>query len=424
MGNPTTSELRYRRLFDRHSHEVFAYCRRRTDEATAADAAADTFTVAWRRLDDIPEGEAALGWLYGVARRVLANEFNHTRRSRRLLTRLHNDDPPADPTPEVIVVRRERDRTLLEALGRLRPKEDAMRRHIFLLTVVALVVGACGGAGPPDAATGSTTEPTTSMVATAAEPSTTGPDTVGQGCGTLHEPGEYEQPSDSTRPAYWMVVPETYDATTSTPLYLNLSAGCGSHDTNLNAWRPYLEAVPGLMAIVNTQDPNLTTPESLVALIDEVDTEYCVDRRRIHVMGMSWVSPVAERLACEASSRIASFASSPSMTMSNECKPGRPIALLSFTNDTDRGHAEALVTRWISFNGCDAEPDIEDLGSGVMRNEYRGCAADILLFDIQGAPDCVIFHEAKGPLKSFICEYEEVDYLEEAMHFFAENPLP
>ena len=127
MKNPATSERQYRRLFDRHSHEVYAYCRRRTDEATAADAAAETFTVAWRRLDDIPDGEAALGWLYGVARRVLANEYRHTRRSRRLLSRLRNDDPPADPTPEV-VVRRERDRTLLAALGRLRPEDREVLR--------------------------------------------------------------------------------------------------------------------------------------------------------------------------------------------------------------------------------------------------------------------------------------------------------
>ncbi len=33
---------------------------------------AETFLVAWRRLDDVPAD--ALPWLYGVARRVLANE--------------------------------------------------------------------------------------------------------------------------------------------------------------------------------------------------------------------------------------------------------------------------------------------------------------------------------------------------------------
>ena len=33
----------------------------------------ETFTVAWRRFDDVPEGEAALPWLLTTARKVLAN---------------------------------------------------------------------------------------------------------------------------------------------------------------------------------------------------------------------------------------------------------------------------------------------------------------------------------------------------------------
>ncbi len=128
MAVTAASEQRYRRLFDRYSREVYAYCRRRTDAAAAADAAAETLMVAWRRLDDIPEGEAALGWLYGVARRVLANEFRRTRRSRRLLARLRSGDPPPNPTPEVVVVRRERDRIMVAALGRLRPQDQEVLR--------------------------------------------------------------------------------------------------------------------------------------------------------------------------------------------------------------------------------------------------------------------------------------------------------
>lgn len=122
------SERRYRRLFDRYHREVYAYCRRRADAETAADCASDAFLVAWRRLDDIPAGDGALGWLYGVARRTLANEFRRERRRRRLLDRLLRIDPLSDPPPEILVVRRERDDTVLAAIERLRPQEQELLR--------------------------------------------------------------------------------------------------------------------------------------------------------------------------------------------------------------------------------------------------------------------------------------------------------
>ena len=128
MGAVVQSEERYRRLFDRHGHEVYAYCRRRTDAQTAADCAAETFLVAWRRLDDVPEGDAAAGWLYGVARRTLANEFRRNRRTRRLVEKLRRDGPAPNPGPETTVVRRERDRTMLAALAELRPGDQEVLR--------------------------------------------------------------------------------------------------------------------------------------------------------------------------------------------------------------------------------------------------------------------------------------------------------
>lgn len=123
-----SADERYRRLFDRYHAQVYAYCRRRTDAQTAADCLAETFLVAWRRLDDVPDGDASLGWLYGVARRVMANEFRHTRRSRRLLTRIEGHDPPPATTPEVVVVRRERDHLMLAALAALRPSDQEVLR--------------------------------------------------------------------------------------------------------------------------------------------------------------------------------------------------------------------------------------------------------------------------------------------------------
>jgi RNA polymerase sigma-70 factor (ECF subfamily) len=45
---------------------------------------ADTFTIAWRRVEELPEGEQATLWLYGVARKVLANlrRTGHHRHAR------------------------------------------------------------------------------------------------------------------------------------------------------------------------------------------------------------------------------------------------------------------------------------------------------------------------------------------------------
>jgi RNA polymerase sigma-70 factor (ECF subfamily) len=148
VGNTTAPEVRYRQLFDRYGREVYAYCRRRTDASTAADAAAETFVVAWRRLDDVPDGAAALRWLYGVARRVLANEYRRTRRSRRLLTRLRGDESPPSPTPEAVVVRREQDRTMLEALSRLRPQDQEVLRLAWWEELPHAEIAALVGCSP------------------------------------------------------------------------------------------------------------------------------------------------------------------------------------------------------------------------------------------------------------------------------------
>ncbi|MEW9551250.1 hypothetical protein [Nonomuraea sp. NPDC050783] len=50
-----------------------AYAARRCEvPQDAADVVAETFTVAWRRVDELPEGAEATLWLYGVARKSSA----------------------------------------------------------------------------------------------------------------------------------------------------------------------------------------------------------------------------------------------------------------------------------------------------------------------------------------------------------------
>lgn len=88
---------RFETLFLDHADAVLAYAARRSDPDTAQEILGDTFVVAWRRLAAVPD--PALPWLFGVARRVLANERRSTRRAQALTLRLvreprsHADEP-------------------------------------------------------------------------------------------------------------------------------------------------------------------------------------------------------------------------------------------------------------------------------------------------------------------------------------------
>lgn len=88
----TDRQARFEEIYDAYSGLILAYATRRTGNVSdAADVVADTFTVAWRRLEDVPKGEEARPWLYGVARRVLANQRRGTERRSRLHDRLQNE---------------------------------------------------------------------------------------------------------------------------------------------------------------------------------------------------------------------------------------------------------------------------------------------------------------------------------------------
>jgi RNA polymerase sigma factor (sigma-70 family) len=90
---------RFERLYAEHHPHVFGYVMRRCSCAEdAADAIAETFLVAWRRLDDAPAGEQIRLWLYGVARRVLANQRRGQKRHIALAEQL-GAELSRQPTP-------------------------------------------------------------------------------------------------------------------------------------------------------------------------------------------------------------------------------------------------------------------------------------------------------------------------------------
>lgn len=129
-GGPVGQTARHERFdvcFREHYARVLAYAMRRLgDRSAAEDVAADTFLVAWRRLDDIPEDP--LPWLLGIARHAIYNELRSSRRRDRLTTRVGAYTPSANQTPAEL--RRGADGAILRALGRLGERD----REVLMLS--------------------------------------------------------------------------------------------------------------------------------------------------------------------------------------------------------------------------------------------------------------------------------------------------
>lgn len=118
MSTPD-SDSRFTALFERHHNEVLAYCTRRIPRVEADDVTAEVFAVAWRRIDEV-DWETVRPWLYGIARRVLANRWRSLDRRSRLTKKVFGLAAIASEAPDMVVIRREQDAEVIDALNRLK----------------------------------------------------------------------------------------------------------------------------------------------------------------------------------------------------------------------------------------------------------------------------------------------------------------
>lgn len=123
----TERENLFNHLFNDNHQAVLGYLVRRVQQPDdATDLLADVFLVAWRRLDEVPRGDEARLWLFGVARKSLLNHRRRMFRRRNLGEKLSQHSPPATaPRLDVVV-----DDDLRRALRRLSVRD----RELLTLT--------------------------------------------------------------------------------------------------------------------------------------------------------------------------------------------------------------------------------------------------------------------------------------------------
>lgn len=124
-----TAESRFADLYERYQRFVASYCARRVSRDRVEDAVAETFLTAWRRLEDVPEGDGELRWLYGVAYKVVGRQWRSKSRTGRLQEKLEAVGIDPVPIPEDVVVAGDESRRVRDALQRL----SSLDREVLLL---------------------------------------------------------------------------------------------------------------------------------------------------------------------------------------------------------------------------------------------------------------------------------------------------
>ena len=123
-----SGDAKFTEIYSRYGKHVQAYCARRIDRSHVADAVAETFLVAWKRLDQIDDVDAALPWLYGTAYRVICHRWRRESRERTLARYMRNvvivEVEPAD----AIARGQEQTDLVLLAISRLKAIDQEVLR--------------------------------------------------------------------------------------------------------------------------------------------------------------------------------------------------------------------------------------------------------------------------------------------------------
>ena len=88
MGDRNRHE-KFEALYAANIKDLLSYALRRSDNANdAVETLSEAMLVAWRRIDDVPEGIEARLWLFGVMQNVVSNSRRASRRRKSLVEKM------------------------------------------------------------------------------------------------------------------------------------------------------------------------------------------------------------------------------------------------------------------------------------------------------------------------------------------------
>lgn len=151
----------------------------------------------------------------------------------------------------------------------------------------------------------------------------------------------------------------------------------GTGDGDRQAWEGAPYSAPGVDDIAYTND-----------LLDTLESDLCVDTRRVYATGKSNGAGFTGILACELSDRIAAVAPVAAAfygTGHPGCAPRRPVPVIEFhgtadatipyDGDADRGLPviQDWSAAWAERNGCATGPRVEETAADVTTYRWTRC---------------------------------------------------
>ena len=225
-------------------------------------------------------------------------------------------------------------------------------------------------------------------------------------------PGDYDRTisvGGRTR-RYTLHVPQSYSGTTPVPLLTDwhpiLGDGAAERKVSgfeaisdregfLVAWADGIDGAwnVGSCCTLSREVDDVAFARQMIA---EIESEACVDKKRVYAAGFSMGGGMSYKLACDASDIIAAVAPSSFQLFTEDewpCQPARPLTVIMFNGALDfvvpyAGGAsrppnglnvtnhflgtEETFAKWAEFNGCTGTPRTE----GECRT-YDSCSAGV-----------------------------------------------
>ncbi len=171
-------------------------------------------------------------------------------------------------------------------------------------------------------------------------------------------------------------------------------------------------------------------------LLDALEAEYCVDKKRVFSVGFSNGGMLSHRLACELSDRIAAIGPVAGTLAVDACSPSRPVPVIHFHGTSDfvvpfdgggLGGGKSVddtIAGWVQRNGCkDAAPTSVYQNGDATCEEYQQCTdgASVRLCTISGGGHQWPGGESAGAVGGKLST--DISASEEMFSFFAAHPM-